>query len=56
MFHIKRVKPGCESQLVEIENELKCRLEKVSWLSGFFAIPSQIQIAGSKAYRQGKVK
>ncbi|XP_064934367.1 uncharacterized protein LOC135587188 isoform X1 [Musa acuminata AAA Group] len=55
MFHIKRVKPGCESQLVEIENELKCRLEKVSWLSGFFAIPSQIQIAGSKAYQQGKI-
>ncbi|KAJ8467240.1 hypothetical protein OPV22_029792 [Ensete ventricosum] len=50
-----RVKPGCESLLVEIEDELKCRLEKVSWLSGFFAIPSQIQIAGSKAYQQGKI-
>ncbi|URE29372.1 NOL1/NOP2/sun family [Musa troglodytarum] len=50
-----RVKPGCESQLVEIENELKCRLKKVSWLSGFYAIPSQIPIAGSKAYQQGKI-
>ncbi|KAL6659496.1 hypothetical protein ACP70R_003536 [Stipagrostis hirtigluma subsp. patula] len=44
-----------ESQIAEIEGELKCRLEKVSWLPGFYAIPPEIQIAGSKAYQQGKI-
>lgn len=50
-----RLKPGCESQLPEIEAELGCKLEKVVWLPGFFAIPPHIQIAGSKAYRSGKI-
>ncbi|XP_062195528.1 rRNA (cytosine-C(5))-methyltransferase NOP2C-like isoform X2 [Phragmites australis] len=44
-----------ESQIAEIECELKCALEKVSWLPGFYAIPPEIQIAGSKAYQQGKI-
>lgn len=45
-----------ESQVAEIEGEFKCGLEKVSWLPGFYAIPPEIQIAGSKAYQQGKVR
>lgn len=40
----------------EIESELKCDLRKVSWLPDFYAIPPEIQIAGSKAYQQGKVR
>lgn len=50
-----RLKPGCEPQLPDIEAELKCQLEKVNWLSGFFAIPQYIQIASTNAYRSGKV-
>ncbi|KAK3120959.1 hypothetical protein QOZ80_8BG0644000 [Eleusine coracana subsp. coracana] len=49
-----RLKPGMESHVAEIERELKCCLE-VSWLPGFYAIPPEIQIAGSKAYQQGKI-
>lgn len=51
-----RLKPGCESQLVDIEAELRCKLEEVAWLSGFFSIPPHIQIAGSKAYQRGLVR
>uniref|UniRef100_A0A453S051 Uncharacterized protein n=1 Tax=Aegilops tauschii subsp. strangulata TaxID=200361 RepID=A0A453S051_AEGTS len=51
-----RLKPGMESSVVtEIESELKCDLMRVSWLPDFYAIPPEIQIAGSKAYQQGKV-
>ncbi|RLM61128.1 uncharacterized protein C2845_PM14G01940 [Panicum miliaceum] len=50
-----RLKPGMESQIAEIEGELKCGLEKVSWLPGFYAIPPEVLIAGSKAYQQGKI-
>ncbi|XP_066330500.1 uncharacterized protein [Miscanthus floridulus] len=50
-----RLKPGMESQIAEMEAELKCGLEKVSWLPGFYAIPPEIQIAGSTAYQQGKI-
>ncbi|XP_042468281.1 rRNA (cytosine-C(5))-methyltransferase NOP2C-like isoform X2 [Zingiber officinale] len=50
-----RVKPGFESQLLEIEDELNCKLEKITWLPDFFAIPPQIQIAGSEAYQEGKI-
>ncbi|VAI88182.1 unnamed protein product [Triticum turgidum subsp. durum] len=51
-----RLKPGTESSVVtEIESELKCDLVKVSWLPDFYAIPPEIQIAGSKAYQQGKI-
>ena len=54
---IPRLKPGMESTIVtEIETELKCNLTKVSWLPDFYAIPPEIQIAGSKAYQQGKVR
>lgn len=51
-----RLKPGTESRMVtEIETELKCDLTKVSWLPDFYAIPPEIQIAGSNAYQQGKI-
>uniref|UniRef100_A0ACD5ZVW3 Uncharacterized protein n=1 Tax=Avena sativa TaxID=4498 RepID=A0ACD5ZVW3_AVESA len=51
-----RLKPGTGSRMVtEIESELKCDLRKVSWLPDFYAIPPEIQIAGSKAYQQGKI-
>jgi hypothetical protein len=42
--------------VTEIEAELKCDLTKVSWLPDFYAIPPETQIAGSKAYQQGKVR
>ncbi|XP_008787633.2 uncharacterized protein LOC103705618 isoform X4 [Phoenix dactylifera] len=50
-----RLKPGCESLLADIEAELRCKLEEVVWLPGFFSIPPHIQIAGSKAYQQGVI-
>ncbi|KAG8086729.1 hypothetical protein GUJ93_ZPchr0010g7955 [Zizania palustris] len=50
-----RLKPGMEPQIPEIESELKCRLDKVSWLPDFYAIPPEVHIAGSKAYQQGKI-
>ncbi|XP_058098501.1 uncharacterized protein LOC131243283 isoform X2 [Magnolia sinica] len=50
-----RLKPGGESQLLELEAEIKCKPEKVVWLPGFFSIPPHIQIASSDVYRQGKI-
>ncbi|KAF0935483.1 hypothetical protein E2562_033625 [Oryza meyeriana var. granulata] len=50
-----RLKPGMEPQIPEIESELKCHVDKVSWLPDFYAIPPEVQIAGSKAYQQGKI-
>ncbi|PKA60562.1 tRNA (cytosine34-C5)-methyltransferase [Apostasia shenzhenica] len=50
-----RLKPGCESQLMEFEADLNCKLEKVNWLPGFFSIPPHTQIASTKAYQLGKI-
>ncbi|MQM08556.1 hypothetical protein Taro_041413 [Colocasia esculenta] len=50
-----RLKPGCEPQLSEIEDELNCKLVNLVWLPGFFAIPPHVQIARSDAYRKGKI-
>ncbi|PQQ03244.1 uncharacterized protein Pyn_20701 [Prunus yedoensis var. nudiflora] len=50
-----RLKPGCEGQIEEIEGEIKCKLEKVDWLPGFYALPPDVQIANSNAYREGKM-
>jgi len=49
------VKPGCEACIEEVEAEVKCNLEKLEWLPGFFSLPPHVQIAGSRAYREGKV-
>lgn len=51
-----RIKPGCESELPGIEEAIKCKLEKVVWLPGFYAIPPHVQIASLDVYRQGKVR
>ncbi|XP_031478859.1 rRNA (cytosine-C(5))-methyltransferase NOP2C-like isoform X3 [Nymphaea colorata] len=50
-----RLKPGSETLLADVEAELGCKLENVNWLPGFFAIASQIQIARSKVYCEGKI-
>lgn len=50
-----RLKPGCEAHLQEVEAEIRCKLEKVGWLPGFYSLPPDIQIAGSKAYQEGKI-
>ncbi|CAA7056985.1 unnamed protein product [Microthlaspi erraticum] len=50
-----RLKPGLEDSLEEIECEIKCKLEKVNWLAGFYSIPPHVHIASSKAYQQGKM-
>ncbi|CAA6657893.1 unnamed protein product [Spirodela intermedia] len=50
-----RVKPGCQLDLSDLEDELQCRLDSTVWLEGFFAIPPQVQIARSDAYRKGKI-
>lgn len=49
------MKPGCEAEIDEVEAEIKCKLERVSWLPGFYSLPPNIHIANSKAYQQGKV-
>ncbi|KAM6541520.1 hypothetical protein CsatB_005967 [Cannabis sativa] len=50
-----RLKPGCESQLEKIEAEMGCKVEKVFWLPGFYSLPPNVQIANSRAYREGKI-
>ncbi|KAL9461756.1 hypothetical protein AB3S75_004702 [Citrus x aurantiifolia] len=50
-----RLKTGNQADLEEIEAELKCKLEKVVWLSGFYSLPPDIKIATSMAYKQGKI-
>ncbi|KAJ8443605.1 hypothetical protein Cgig2_019587 [Carnegiea gigantea] len=50
-----RLKPGCESQIEEIEDEIRCKLNEVTWLPNFYSLPPHVQIANSKAYRGGKV-
>ena len=51
-----KVKTGSEAEVEEIEAEIMCKLEKVNWLLGFYSLPPDIQIANSKAYRDGKVR
>ncbi|XP_009379387.1 rRNA (cytosine-C(5))-methyltransferase NOP2C isoform X1 [Pyrus x bretschneideri] len=50
-----RLKPGFEDRIEEIEAEIKCKLEEVEWLPGFYALPPAVQIANSNAYREGKI-
>ncbi|KAK7376113.1 hypothetical protein VNO78_34966 [Psophocarpus tetragonolobus] len=50
-----RLKPGFEACLEGIEAEVNCKLEKLEWLSGFYSLPPHIQIARSRAYREGKI-
>ncbi|KAE9614592.1 putative 16S rRNA (cytosine(967)-C(5))-methyltransferase [Lupinus albus] len=50
-----RLKPGFEDYLEEFEAEMKCKLQKLEWLEGFYSLPHHIQIASSRAYQQGKV-
>ncbi|KAI4327743.1 hypothetical protein L6164_020168 [Bauhinia variegata] len=50
-----RLKPGCEAYIEEVQAEMKCKLQKVDWLAGFYSIPPDIQIASSKAYQEGKI-
>ncbi|KAG8662821.1 uncharacterized protein LOC110602005 isoform X2 [Manihot esculenta] len=50
-----RLKPGSEGDLREIEAEINCNLERVAWLPGFFSLPPHLQIANSKAYKEGKI-
>ncbi|CAN6563353.1 unnamed protein product [Malus baccata var. baccata] len=50
-----RLKPGFEDRIEEIEDEIKCKLEEVEWLPGFYALPRDVQIANSNAYREGKI-
>lgn len=55
-FSSKRLKPGCEGDVEEIEVEVGCKLEKVDWLPSFYSLSPHVQIANSKAYQQGKVR
>lgn len=56
IMFVERLKPGYEAQIQEIEAEINCKLEKVDWLPGFYALPPEVQIANSKAYQEGKVR
>lgn len=50
-----RLKPDREACVEEIEGEMKCKVEKVDWLPGFYSLPPHIHIATSKPYQQGKI-
>ncbi|KAI9177959.1 hypothetical protein LWI28_021067 [Acer negundo] len=50
-----RLKAGTEAQLEEIEAEIKCKLERLDWLQGFYSLPPDFKIANSNAYKQGKI-
>ena len=54
-FWLKRLKPGFEDCIEEVESEVKCKPEKLEWLLGFYTLPPNIQIASTKAYQEGKV-
>ncbi|XAR73767.1 16S rRNA (cytosine(967)-C(5))-methyltransferase [Bertholletia excelsa] len=50
-----RLKPGSESYMEDIEAEIQCKLEKVTWLPNFYSLPTDSQIANTKAYQEGKM-
>nr|GMC67733.1 probable 28S rRNA (cytosine-C(5))-methyltransferase [Ipomoea batatas] len=50
-----RLKPGYEAFIEEIEADVGCKLEKVSWLPDFYYLPPHVRIASSKAYQEGKI-
>ncbi|KAL0692140.1 hypothetical protein Bca4012_059320 [Brassica carinata] len=50
-----RLKPGFEDVVQDIESEIKCKMEQLNWLPGFYSIPPHIHIARSIAYQQGKM-
>lgn len=50
-----RLKPGCESSIEEIEAEIKHEFKEVDWLPNFFSLPPDVQIAKTKAYKDGKI-
>ncbi|KAB2036543.1 hypothetical protein ES319_D03G008700v1 [Gossypium barbadense] len=50
-----RLKPGNEAEIEGIEAEIKCKLEKVNWLPGFYSLRPDILIANSKSYLDGKI-
>ncbi|EPS60931.1 hypothetical protein M569_13869 [Genlisea aurea] len=50
-----RLKPGFESHIGDIEDEIGCNLVEVPWLPNFYHLPPEIRIASTKAYREGKI-
>lgn len=56
VLFVGRFKPGCNTELSEIEAEIKCKLEEVSWMPNFYYLPPDTRIASTKAYQDGKVK
>lgn len=55
LFSGKSLKPNCEASIEEFEAEMNCKLQRVDWLPGFYSLPSNVHIATSKAYLEGKV-
>ncbi|MBA0851052.1 hypothetical protein Goshw_012202, partial [Gossypium schwendimanii] len=47
--------PRSEAEIEGIEAEIKCKLEKVNWLPGFYSLRPDILIANSKSYLDGKI-
>ncbi|KAL3691890.1 hypothetical protein R1sor_005541 [Riccia sorocarpa] len=50
-----RLKPGTEEDISSIEDDLGSELSKLSWLPGFYSLPSEVQIASSRSYQEGKI-
>jgi 16S rRNA C967 or C1407 C5-methylase (RsmB/RsmF family) len=50
-----RVSTSCTLGQEEIERQLGAAIEPVGWIPGYFRVPSTVKIAGSEAYRTGKL-
>ncbi|XP_020207428.1 probable 28S rRNA (cytosine-C(5))-methyltransferase [Cajanus cajan] len=50
-----RLKPGCDACIKEVETQLKCKLQRLQWLPAFYSLPPHVQIAASRAYKEGKI-
>ncbi|KAL8506391.1 hypothetical protein ACS0TY_017320 [Phlomoides rotata] len=50
-----RLKPGCNTELSEIEAEIEYKLEEVCWMPNFYYLPPDVRIASTKAYQNGKI-
>ncbi|KAK4791236.1 hypothetical protein SAY86_031649 [Trapa natans] len=50
-----RVKPGNEACLQELEAEIKSKPLKLEWLTGFYSLPNNVQIANTRLYKHGLI-
>ena len=54
--HCRFKSPPSADIIAAVSEQLGAQLEPVSWLPGFFALPQNVKIAGSEAYKKGQVR